>query len=72
MQIELKPFIKGYSKDQHAGFTVMVAGESTDTHKGPFHEAIESEYRLWRENLRTAFKDRFGENVISNTQLYAE
>ena len=43
-----------------SGFTVMVAGESTDTDSGPFHEAIRSEYNLWRENLRKDFQKQMG------------
>ena len=60
MQIELEPLQRIYPKELHAGFTVMVAGESTDTDRGPFHQAIQSEYQLWRENLRKDFRKQVG------------
>ena len=60
MVIELLPFKKEHSRNLHAGFTVMVAGESTNKPDGPFHQAIESEYHLWRENLRKDFKQQLG------------
>ncbi len=56
MEIELEPLQKSHSRDLHAGFTVMVAGESTDSDLGPFQQAIQTEYQLWRENLRKDFK----------------
>ena len=61
MQIELKPFTKEDSKLLHAGFTVMVAGESTDSNNGPFQQATESEFQLWREGLRKDFQNQFGD-----------
>ena len=60
MQIELEPLQRIYPKELHAGFTVMVAGESTDSDMGPFHRAIQPEYRLWRENLRKDFQKEVG------------
>ena len=60
MEIELKPLQKSHPKELHAGFTVMVAGESTDSDTGPFHQAIETEYQLWRENLRKDFQKQVG------------
>ncbi len=60
MVIELLPFKNEHSRNLHAGFTVMVAGESTDKPNGPFHQAIESEYHLWRESLRKDFQKQFG------------
>ena len=73
MEIELEPFKKvSSSRDRHAGFTVMVAGESTDTHDGPFHQAIESEYRIWRESLRRDFKEQFGNMPRSASRPTAE
>jgi hypothetical protein len=60
MQIELEPLQRSYPKELHAGFTVMVAGESTDTDRGPFHQAIRTEYQLWRENLRKDFQKQVG------------
>ena len=60
MEIELLPFKKEHSRNLHAGFTVMVAGESTNKPYGPFHEAIEPEFNLWRENLRKDFQKQLG------------
>jgi hypothetical protein len=60
VEIELLPLKKEHSRNLHAGFTVMVAGESTNTPNGPFHQAIESEYKLWRENLRKDFRNNLG------------
>jgi hypothetical protein len=60
MEIELEPLQKIHPRDLHAGFTVMVAGESTDTDIGPFHQAIIPEYKLWRENLRKDFQKQVG------------
>ena len=60
MQIELEPLRSGLPKEMHAGFTVMVAGESTESDLGPFHQAIEAEYQLWRENLRKNFQKEVG------------
>ena len=56
LKIRLKPFKETYSREQHAGFVVLVAGECTDTHSGPFNKAIESENELWRNNLRKNFR----------------
>ena len=66
MLIELEPLKKLHPKDLHAGFTVMVAGESTDTYDGPFHQAIKSEYRCWRESLRKDFQEQLGEKRLSD------
>ena len=60
MQIDLRPLKNIHARDLHAGFTVMVAGESTDSDSGPFQEAIRSEYKLWRENLRKDFQKKMG------------
>jgi len=60
MVIKLLPFKKEYSRNLHAGFAVMVAGDSTNKPDGPFHQAIESEYDLWRENLRKDFQNQLG------------
>ena len=60
MDIELLPFKKEHSRNLHAGFTIMVAGDSTNKPDGPFHRAIESEYHLWRENLRKEFQQQLG------------
>jgi hypothetical protein len=60
MEIRLKPFEARYSRKRHAGFTLLVAGECTDTSGGPFNRAIESEYELWRKNLRNGYRQIFG------------
>ncbi|UCD80919.1 MAG: carboxypeptidase regulatory-like domain-containing protein [Desulfobacterales bacterium] len=60
MQIDLRPLRNIHLRDLHAGFTVMVAGETTDIDSGPFHEAIQSEYKLWREKLRKDFQKQLG------------
>lgn len=60
MQIELEPLQRSHPKELHAGFTVMVAGESTDSDRGPFNRAIQTEYQLWRENLRKDFQKQVG------------
>ena len=60
MQIALEPLRGYHPRELHAGFTVMVAGESTDSDMGPFHRAIQPEYRLWRENLRKNFQKEVG------------
>ena len=61
MEIKLEPLSNSHPKDLHAGFTMMVAGESTDTDQGPFHQAIQAEYQLWRQNLRKDFQKQVGE-----------
>jgi hypothetical protein len=60
MEVELKPLDSDHPRDLHAGFTVMVAGEITDSDLGPFHQAIQSEYQLWRNNLRNDFQKQVG------------
>ena len=65
MLIELQPLGKQYSRHQHASFTVMVAGEAGDASKGVFQQAVEPEYRLWRESLRKDFRKKFGSEVAS-------
>ncbi len=60
MEIELEHLRKSHPRDLHAGFTVMVAGESTDAGLGPFQQAIQTEYQLWRENLRKDFQKQVG------------
>ena len=72
VEIKLTPFKRGMSKARHAGFTVMVAGESTDTTNGPFNQAIKSEYRLWRENLWKNFQKKFGKKPALLTELPSE
>ncbi|KGM42504.1 hypothetical protein JY97_13325 [Alkalispirochaeta odontotermitis] len=60
MEIKLESLQKKHPKEIHAGFTVMVAGENTNSESGPFHQAIQSEYQLWRENLRKDFQKQVG------------
>jgi hypothetical protein len=60
MEVELAPLHKNHPKDLHAAFTVMVAGESTDSDLGPFHQAIQSEYQLLRDKLRKDFQKQVG------------
>ena len=68
MEIELKPFRpKGASRKLHADFAIMVASEITDSHDGPFHRAIASEYRIWREGLRKDFQKKFGKKPVAVT-----
>ena len=59
MEIRLTPFRDSYSRERHAGFTVLVAGECTDTHNGPFNRAIRAEHKKWRENLRKKYRKLF-------------
>ena len=59
MEIRLSPFRDSYSRERHAGFTVLVAGECTDTHNGPFNRAIRSEHKKWRDNLRNKYRKLF-------------
>jgi hypothetical protein len=67
VKIRLKPFKKTYSREQHAGFVVLVAGECTDTHSGPFNKAIKSEYELWRHNLGKSFQKVLDEKLSMNS-----
>lgn len=60
MQIDLSPLKDLHARTLHASFTMMVAGEATDTDTGPFNEAIQPEYKLWRENLRRDFQKQLG------------
>ena len=71
MLIELQPFVKQYSRHQHAGFTVMVAAEASDSSKGPFQQAVEPEYRLWRESLRKDFRKKFSNPHPATRYSYA-
>ena len=60
MEIRLVPLKKEHSRSLHAGFAVMVAGESTNHPDGPFHQAIASEFHRWRDNLRQNFQKQLG------------
>jgi hypothetical protein len=60
MEIRLEPLKEGHSRDKHAGFTVLVAGEVADSKKGPFYKAIMPLFRKWRDNLRKEFQKKMG------------
>ena len=62
MEIYLEPLKAGHSQDQHAGFTVLVAEEVTESKKTPFYKAIKPMFKRWRDNLRKEFKKMFGRN----------
>lgn len=60
MVVRLEPLKGGYSEDQHASFTVLVAEEVTASKQSPFYEAIKPLFKRWRDNLREEFKRTFG------------
>jgi len=60
MEIHLAPLTEGYSRDKHAGFAVLVAGEVAESKKGPFYKAIMPLFRKWRDNLRKKFQKKMG------------
>ncbi len=60
MEIRLARLTEGHSRDEHAGFTVLVAGEVAESKKGPFYKAIVPLFRKWRDNLRREFQKRMG------------
>jgi hypothetical protein len=60
MQIRLKPIKEEDSRDEHAAFAVLVAGEVTQSQKGPFYKAILPLFRKWRDNLRREFRRETG------------
>ena len=60
MEIRLAPLTEGHSQDEHAGFTVLVAGEVAESKKDPFYKAIMPLFRKWRDNLRREFRKRMG------------
>jgi hypothetical protein len=72
MAIQLKPFKKEYRRDEHAGFTMQVAGAVADNPDGPFHQAIKSEFELWRKDLRQDFEKAFGKQPTSPSNASAE
>jgi Carboxypeptidase regulatory-like domain len=65
MAIQLKPFKNEYRRDEHAGFTMQVAGAVADNPAGPFQQAIKSEFELWRNDLRQDFEEAFGKPLQS-------
>lgn len=64
MEIHLARLTEGHSRDEHAGFTVQVAGEVTESKKGPFYKAIMPLFRKWRDNLRKEFQKKMGPKNI--------
>ena len=68
MEVRLAPLKEGDSRDQHAGFTVLVAEEVTTSKKSPFYKAIKPLFKRWRDNMRKQFKKMFGkdESAIPN------
>lgn len=62
MQVRLEPLKDGDSRDQHAGFTVLVAEEVTASKKSPFYKAIKPLFKRWRDNLRKEFQKMFSKN----------
>ena len=60
MEIHLQRLKAGDARDQHAGFTVLVAEEVTDSKKSPFYRAIKPLFKRWRDNLREQFRKTFG------------
>ena len=60
MEIRLARLTEGHSRDEHAGFTVLVAGEVAESKKDPFYKAIMPLFRKWRDNLRREFQKRMG------------
>ncbi len=60
MEIHLAPLTEEYSRDKHAGFAVLVAGEVAESKKGPFYKAIMPLFRKWRDNLRKEFQKKMG------------
>jgi hypothetical protein len=62
MQVRLEPLKAGHSRDQHAGFTVLVAEDVTESKKSPFYKAIKPLFKRWRDNLRKQFRKTFGKH----------
>jgi hypothetical protein len=60
MEVKLIPLKHFHPRDLHAGFTIMVANECTNAEAGPFHQAVQDEYRLWRKNMRKDFQKQVG------------
>ena len=61
MQIRLKPLKENHPRDEHAAFTVLVAGEVAQSKKGPFYQAILPLFRKWRDNLRRELQKNMGD-----------
>jgi hypothetical protein len=59
MLVRLEPLKAGYSQDQHASFTVLVAEEVTESKHSPFFNAIMPLFKRWRDNLRKQFRKTF-------------
>ena len=69
MEIRLAPLKEVHSRDKHAGFAVLVAGEVTESKKGPFYKAIMPLFRKWRDNLRNEFRKRIGHKSTAEPHL---
>ena len=69
MEIRLAPLKEVHSRDKHAGFAVLVAGEVTESKKGPFYKAIMPLFRSWRDNLRNEFRKRIGSKSTAEPHL---
>jgi uncharacterized GH25 family protein len=69
MEIRLAPLKEGHSRNKHAGFVVLVAGEVTESKKGPFYKAIMPLFRKWRDNLRNEFQKRIGHKNTEEPHL---
>jgi hypothetical protein len=65
VQIRLNPLKNEHSLDEHAAFTVLVAGEVAQSKKGPFYRAILPLYRKWRDHLRREFQNKIGDQKNS-------
>lgn len=61
MQIRLKPLKEEDSRNEHAAFAVLVAGEVAQSKKGPFYQAILPLFRKWRDSLRREFQKNIGD-----------
>jgi hypothetical protein len=61
MQIRLNPLKEEHSRDEHAAFAVLVAGEVTQSKKDPFYQAILPLFRKWRDNLRRELQRNIGD-----------
>lgn len=62
MRVRLEPLKAGHSRDQHAGFTVLVAEEVTESKQSPFYNAIKPLFNRWRDNLRKQFRKTFDQH----------
>jgi hypothetical protein len=68
MLVRLEPLKAGHSRNQHAGFTVLVAEEVTESKQSPFYKAINPLFKRWRDNLRTQFRKTFDKHKSAEPQ----